>query len=188
LLVGESDSKNHFIEYTDMFCPYCAKFNLALHSADADFQQNFIAPKKMNLEIRLVSMLTDHENSDKGGSHAYCAARQGKFHEYYSRMIQKVNEQYFSKGIGAYHGAPDIPILPDSFFSDEYDKAGLDKDKMAECMKKGEGLKDLGEATATAVKKLPNGLPHFVFNTFTTSGFDGDYSRIKTMFKAGGVS
>jgi hypothetical protein len=188
LLVGDPTAQNHFIEYTDMFCPYCAKFNLALHGALADFEQNFITPKKMNLEIRLVSMLTDHENSDKGGAHSYCAARQNKFSEYYSAMVQKVNEQYFSKGIGAYHGAPDIPILPDSFFEDEYAKVGLDKQKMVECMQKGEGLSDLGIATATAQRKLPNGLPHFVFNNFTTSGFDGDYSRIKTMFKAGGVS
>ncbi|MDR2082149.1 MAG: DsbA family protein [Candidatus Ancillula trichonymphae] len=188
MLVGDPAAKNHFIEYTDMFCPYCAKFNLALHGSQADFEQNFITPKKMNLEIRLVSMLTDHENSDKGGAHAYCAARQNRFHKYYSAMIQKVNEQYFSKGIGAYHEAPDIPILPDSFFQDEYAKAGLDKQKMTECMQKGEGLSDLGIATATAQKKLPSGLPHFVFNTFTTSGFDGDYSRIKVMLKAGGVS
>ncbi|MDR1448098.1 MAG: DsbA family protein [Candidatus Ancillula sp.] len=189
MLIGDSTSKNHFIEYTDMFCPYCAKFNLALHSSQADFEQNYIQPKKMNLEIRLVSMLTDHENSDKGGAYTYCAAKENKFQEYYSAMIQKVNEQYFAKGIGAYHGAPDIPILPDSFFEDEYAKAGLDKQKMTECMQKGEGLNDLGVATATASRKLPNGLPHFVFNTFTTSGFDdGGYSRIKTMFKAGGVS
>jgi protein-disulfide isomerase len=188
LTFGNAAAKSHFIEYTDMFCPYCAKFNLALHGAFDEFKRDFLDTNKIQLEVRLVSLITDHENSDKGGSYAYCAAKQGKFKDFYPAMLEKINTEYFAKGIGSSHDAPDIPILEDSFFSDVAKDVGADMAKVESCMAKGEGKKSLGIATATAQRSLPSGVPYFIFNNYKTSGFEGDFSRIKQMFKAGGVS
>jgi protein-disulfide isomerase len=188
LTFGSASATNHFIEYTDMFCPYCAKFNLALHGSFEDFKRDYLDTNKVKLEVRLVSVLEDRDNSNKGGAYAYCAAKQGKFKDYYPAILEKINTEYFAKGIGAYHGAPDIPLLEDSFFSDVAEKVGLDMAKTKACVTDGEGDKELGIATATAQKSLPGGVPYFIFNSYKTSGFEGGWSRIQQMFKAGGVS
>jgi glutaredoxin len=188
MTLGKAEAENHFIEYTDPFCPYCAKFNRALHSNLSDFSKEYLDTGKIQFEVRLVSVLTDPENSNVAGAYAYCAAEQGKFWDFYPALLDQIDADYFSKGIGSYHGAPDIPFLENSFYDAIVTKAGLDSGKIGSCLASGTGERGLGVATQTAKQGMNSGVPLFIFNDFKTSGFEGDYSRIKQMIAAGGVS
>jgi protein-disulfide isomerase len=187
MTLGSDNAQNHFIEYTDMFCPYCAKFNLALHSNFDAFKRDYIDTGKIQFEVRLVSMITTHRNSDYGEQYAYCAAEQNKFWDYYPKQLKLIDDKYFSKGIGG-HGQPDIEDLPMSFFENVAKDSGVDMTKLKSCIDSGKGKSGVGVATATAQRKLPSGVPYFIFNDFTNSGFEGDYNTIKQMFTAGGVN
>jgi Protein-disulfide isomerase len=182
---GDPDNENYFVEYTDMFCPYCANFNRAM---GANFDRDYIETDKVFFEMRLTALIADHsENSQRGNETAYCAARQEKFWTYYDAVLEKLYEDYHSKGIGVSKVSPQIPKLDDSYYFDVASFVGLDVENMKKCLSDGDALKELATNTEKAARTLPSGVPHIVVNDYTSSGFDGDYSTIKMILKAGGV-
>jgi protein-disulfide isomerase len=183
---GNPENKNHFIEYTDMFCPYCAKFNRA---AGKEFEKDYIDTDKVYFELRLTDVISDHSaNSTRGGETGYCAAEQGKFWEYYDEILAKLKVDYHDKGIGVSKTSPEIPKLEDDYFLNAAHAAKLDVDKMKSCLADGSGLKELRKNTRKAEQALPSGVPFFIINKYTSSGFDGGYSTVKYMLKAGGIN
>jgi predicted DsbA family dithiol-disulfide isomerase len=60
-------------------------------------------------------------------------------------------------------------------------------DDFAACLGDHKTLAELNQNTARAAQMLPSGVPYFVFNDFTGSGFEGDWARVKVMFEAGGA-
>jgi protein-disulfide isomerase len=183
---GNPENPNHFIEYTDMFCPYCAKFNRALGK---DFEKDYIDNDKVFFELRLTDIIAEHSvNSTRGGETGYCAARQAKFWPYYDAILAKLKTDYHDKGIGVSKTSPKIPKLEDAYFLAAARTAKLDVEQLETCLATGEGLQELRANTTKAAQKLPSGVPFFVLNDYYSSGFEGDYNTIKLMLKAGGVN
>jgi protein-disulfide isomerase len=190
MLTGKTDAANKLVVYSDLFCPYCRKEADAIRNNKATFDSEYINNSKLNYEIRMTDILQSKsdDNSTRGGEMLYCAAEQGKFWDYYYDMLDKLNTEYFSKGIGAYHGAPEIPKLTDDFYLSQAEKTALDVPKMNSCLESGTGLSALRKSTNSARAILSAGLPAFyVNNKYITSGFDGDYSAIKQVLATGGV-
>ncbi|MDR3116623.1 MAG: DsbA family protein [Bifidobacteriaceae bacterium] len=190
MVLGNFDkTKNHFVEYSDPMCGYCGKFSLALIHNNAELHSKYIDNNKMSLEVRLTDMLQQEEkdNSKRAAEYAYCAADQNKFHDYYDAFMNQMDKDYFSRGIGAYHGAPEIPHLEDSYYDAVAQNSGVDQAKLSSCLSSGQGESAVLKATMSARKTATSGLPSFVFNSFTTSGFNGDWATIEKMFSAGGI-
>lgn len=186
-------AENHFIMYTDIFCPYCDKFSNALHANEEDFNQKYIEDKKVLFEVRVTDMnyKSGHSNNSlPAGEGAYCAAKQDKFWDYYKSILDKVFADYHSKGIGVDKTSPRIPDLEMSYFYDAAETAGVEMDSFKTCMENHETLDELDRATART-GAITNGVPYFVFNKYTTSGFAGnwdtilDYQQAKLLLDAG---
>jgi hypothetical protein len=191
MTMGDKDAAKHFVVYTDMFCPYCDKFSQLIAKNAKEFKKDYLDSKEVYFELRLTDMLKDSHsvNSERGGEAGYCAAAQGRdqFWNYYHAMLDKLDKDYHDKGIGVSKTSPEIPKLGDDYYFTAADTAGIDRGKLESCMKKNETLSELNANTA----KIPagaSGLPYFVFSGWTSSGFDGDWSTVKSMFKAGGAS
>lgn len=191
---GSSETGKHFIMYTDIFCPYCDKFSNALHANAEDFEENYINNGKVFFEVRItdINYLSGHSNnSQPGGESAYCAARQDKFWPYYEAILDKLYEDYHSKGIGVSATSEHIPDLELSYFQIAAETAELDMDSFNGCMENHETLEELDKHTTNAQKLIASGVPYFVFGDFKASGFDGnwdtdnDYKQAKLMLNAG---
>jgi protein-disulfide isomerase len=156
--------------------------------------------KKVFYELRMTDTLAmgndrPSANSTRGGEALYCAANQNKFWEYFYRMLEKIQSDYYDKGLGGYHGAPEIPIIDDSFFYDGAKDVGIDVAKLTSCISDGTGLKSLRQATDSALKwnrdsnGKAQGLPAiFVNNKFVTAGFgEGGYPDFRKTLVAAGI-
>jgi protein-disulfide isomerase len=185
MTLGNTDNKNHFIEYTDMFCPYCAKFN---HALGKDFERDYIETDKLFFELRLTDIISDHSvNSTRGGETGYCAAEQEKFWAYYDTILNNLKVDYHDKGIGVSKTSPKIPQLEDEYYLNAAREAKLDEEKFKTCLADGSGLKELRANTEKAAQLLPSGVPFFILNNYSSSGFEGNYDTVKRMIKAGGI-
>jgi hypothetical protein len=187
MTMGRSDAQNHFIVYTDMMCPYCDNFSRVIIENMDDFERDYLDTGKIYLEYRMTDIIADHSvNSERAGEAAYCAAGVEKFWPWYGGVLKKLWDDYHSEGIGTSKTAPKIPELPDEYWAQEIEGVSLGDD-FVECMDSHGALAELDRNTARAAKVLPNGVPYFVFNDFTSSGFDGNWDTVRAMFGAGGV-
>jgi protein-disulfide isomerase len=187
MTLGQSDAQNHFIVYTDMMCPYCDNFSRVIIDKMDELRRDYLDTGKIYLEYRMTDIIADHSvNSERAGEAAYCAATVGEFWSWYGGSLEKLWEDYHSKGIGTSKTAPKIPLLADEYWTEKLGDIDMGDD-FAKCMEDHSSLAELNRNTARAAKILPNGVPYFVFNDFTSSGFEGDWARVKAMFQAGGV-
>jgi hypothetical protein len=196
--MDKGDGGKKLVVYSDLYCPYCAKEANA--ARDAKFDKEYMDSGRLNYEIRVTDTLAmgsdrPSVNSTRGGEAIYCAADQGKFWEYYYKMLDKIKADYYDKGIGGYHGAPEIPKIDDSYYFDGAKDIGVDVAKMTKCMNDGTGLKKLRVATDSALRTnrnaqgKGNGLPAiFVDGKFVSAGFgEGGFEDFKKMLTAAGV-
>ncbi len=186
---GDKDAPNKFVYYTDIACPFCAKFHKA-SSPETDFDEDYIESGKVHMEIRVTDLLSsNNENSTRAGESAYCAADQDKFFDYYDTIVTKFDDDYFSKNIGTSPASPKIPKLEDDYYHDAAKTAGLNFDEFTECLDSGEKAKDVRDATNKTIPLLPygRGVPYFEVNDYKTSGFAGDYDTVKQLMMAGQV-
>lgn len=190
---GDRKTGTHYVMYTDVFCPYCDKFSNALHANAEEFAENFIDNGKVYYEVRVtdVNYHSGHsENSRPGGESAYCAAAQGKFWEYYRALLDRLYEDWHSKGIGVSRTSPEIPKLENDYFYKIGEVAGVDGGALASCLENHERLDELNQATSKA-GPIVTGVPYFVFGKYKASGFDGswdtnnDWRQAKLMLEAG---
>ena len=192
MTMGNREAENHFIEYTDAMCPYCTFFTLALHENEKDFKTNYLDTNKIYFELRLADILVDkNDNSHRANTASYCAAEGGKFWDFYVSLQDYLNETYWKhvdwSKVKQSNEKSDMEVIDDQVYLNIAFEAGLDRDEMLDCM---DNNKDVQSKLATATTKssvVVTGVPYFVFNEYRSSGFGGDYSTIKQMFKAGGA-
>ena len=127
MTLGDKETaKHHYVMYTDLFCPYCDKFSLAVKAHKDEFQKEYLEDKGVYFEIRMTRMnYVSHksENSKNAAEGSYCAAKQNKFWDFYYTMLDKLWADYFSKGIGVSKEAKEhIPELEMSYFNDAAEK------------------------------------------------------------------
>lgn len=192
MTMGNKTAENHFIEYTDAMCPYCSFFTLALHQNEEDFKQNYLDNNKIYFELRLADILANkNDNSHRANTASYCAADAGKFWDYYISLQNYLNETYWRhidwSTFRPSSDKSDMEVIDDKVYLDIASNVGLNKDDMLDCMNNNSDVKtNLAKATSKSTAVV-SGVPYFVFNNYRSSGFGGDYSTIKQMFKAGGA-
>lgn len=202
MTLGDAQTADHFFyDYTDIMCPYCDKFALAMDKHLDDFRKEYAEDKKVFYELRLTALLASFhpdevaivENSTNSASAGYCAAEQDKFWEWYGWILTKLNDDYFSKGIGASAAATQhIPQLDVKYFTEVGDTIdGLDSNRLYECVGSDNVRTVVKNNTSKAARIVKGGLPYYVFDSYVSPGFDGnwepdhDWENAKLMFDAG---
>ena len=202
MTIGDAKTAEHFFyDYTDIMCPYCDKFAIAMDKHMDDFKADYVDGQKVFYELRLTSLLSDFhpeesslvDNSTNSAMAGYCAADQGKFWEWYGWILDKLNEDFFSKGIGASSTATQrIPQLEQNYFTTVGDKIeGLDEEKLTQCVANNDMAATVENNTKRAAKIISGGLPYYVFDSYVSPGFDGnwevehDWKSAKALFDAG---
>lgn len=185
--IGDTNSTNHYVMYTDIMCPYCDVFSRAVMNHQDEFENDYINGKKILFEVRLTDMLyeTNGEKatSSRNGAEAiYCATAQDKFWDYYHASIQSLWDDYHSKGIGSNKTAPAITGMGREYWEKVAKKVSdLDLDQWKSCYENHDQLEKIKENTAKAAKQTDGGLPYFKFNKFTNGGFSDtwgwDYAK-----------
>ena len=57
MTLGDKETaKHHYVMYTDLFCPYCDKFSLAVKAHKDEFQKEYLEDKGVYFEIRMTRM------------------------------------------------------------------------------------------------------------------------------------
>ena len=190
MTTGPDEAKSHYIMYTDLMCPYCDVFSRAVTEHWDEFQ-DYLAEHKILFEVRMTDLIYEGHDSAQSrvaGEASYCAARQGKFWDFYHAALTSLWDDYHSKGIGSSKTAPPITDMPDDYWVQIGREAGLDSDgsAFADCVANHEALDELDNNTRRA-SLVSNGLPSFKFNKFTTSGFSEtwDWTYVQLMLDAG---
>ncbi|MCL2444668.1 DsbA family protein [Candidatus Saccharibacteria bacterium] len=176
---GNPENERHFIMYTDMFCPFCAQFNIATKGG---FEADFIETDKIFFEMRLTAPLGG-PNSIRGAESGYCAARQGQelFWVYFYEVLARVDTDFWSAG-------RPVPDLDDEYFLAAAETAGLDVELMIACLASGEELANVIANTERLQRAIPGaGVPYFQLGRWTSSGFSGDYAAVRRLMRAAGV-
>ena len=202
MTLGDKDEAEHmFYDYTDIMCPYCDKFALAMDEHLDDFKKEYVEEKKVFYELRLTHLLASFHpeeeglvsNSKNSAYAGYCASSQGKFWEWYGWILKKLNNDYFSKGIGDSSTAKErVPKLAADYFTGVGDKIdGLNEEELTKCLTEERTISAVKAYTQKAANAIQGGLPYYVFNSYVSPGFDGnwevehDWKSAKMLFDAG---
>lgn len=190
--MGELNSKNYYVFYTDLACPYCDVWSrLTIENKD-DFK-DYLEKNHILYEVRVTEFLYENSShrpdmsrwSAKG---TYCAAKQNKFWDYYEAGVKSLWEDYHSKGIGSSKDAPMISDMHETYWTETVaKKAGVNPDEFKDCYNSPDTLAAVQKNTEKAGRTVQSGLPFFVFNNWVQSGFDPswDYNYVKQYLSAG---
>lgn len=189
---GNKEAKNLYVMNTDLACPYCDVFSRLIMENQEDFDK-FIADNDILYEVRVTEFLYENgehkpDMSRWSAKGIHCATKQNKFWEYYKAGIKALWDDYHSKGIGVSKTAPKIEGMEETYWTQKVAKAaGVDNEEFQTCYKDEATLKAVQDKTAKMAKTVPSGLPYFVFNKWTQSGFDQswDYSYVKQYLESG---
>jgi len=188
MTLGNLDSPNVLVEYTDYFCSYCAEVHEAIENNN--FKKDYIDTDKVRLENRITIMLSKvSTNTEQGAEAAYCAADQNKYWEYSDDIISRIKTDYFDKGVGVKNVASPKKIdkLPVSYFTESAKTVGLNTETFEACVSSEAHKDEIEDNTQKAINLGVDGLPYLVINDYKASGFSGGYNGLLNVLKAGGV-
>ena len=177
----------HYVVYTDLMCPYCNYYAREIQENDAEFRQ-YLADNKIAYEVRVTDMLYESsgvEFSRPAAEGAYCAAREGKFWDYYHNALDHIFKDYYEKGVGYSKTAPMISDMTRDYWKGIGTEIGLGDDFVL-CFDTRDAVSEVQENTLRA-SSVAAGLPYFVFGKFSTGGFDPswDWATVKSMLDQG---
>lgn len=187
MVQGDLNAPNRMVEYTDYFCSFCAELHDAM---DDEFREKYIDSGKVSFENRIVNLLSEVSvNTPKGNRAAFCAADQDKYWQYSDKIIAKIQQDYFSKGIGVKNVAnpKKIPELENSFFVDIAKEVGMEQDKFASCIDSDKHDAEIERNSQKAISLGVTGLPSITVNAYTASGFGGSKDDLEMIMRAGEV-
>lgn len=188
MTLGEVETATrHYIVYTDLMCPYCNYYAKQIKDNDAEFRE-FLADHKILYEVRVTDMLYEGSGVDlsrPAAEGAYCAAREGKFWDYYHLALDSLFTDYYSRGIGSSKTAPKISDMTRDYWLNLGEKIGLG-DTFKTCYESRDVVSEVAENTRKSASTA-SGLPYFVFGRFSTGGFDPtwEWDEVKAMLSAG---
>ena len=190
-VMGDVNSTNHYIMYTDIMCPYCDVFSREIMNHEDEFKRDYIEGENIAFEVRMTDFLYEYgagasESSKNGAEAIYCATEQDRFWDYYHASLKSLWDDYHSKGIGSSKTAPAITGMGREYWTKIADKLKL-SDSWKSCYDNHEMLEKVKENTAKAAKIVGGGVPYFKFNKFTNGGFDDKWGwdRVKMFLDAG---
>lgn len=187
MTVGNMDAKNYFIIYSDIACPYCLAFENAIIEHEDEFKE-YIEKNDILVEVRLSDFMYEYGQSQSIQSRysaeaIYCAKNEGKFWDYYNKLIVKVWNGWFKEaGKSAF---VDFNKIEKEYYIKLGKEVGLGE-TFETCVENEEPLADIVK-NAQRMTKLVDGMPHFKFNNYTPSGFDLNWGweYVKLFFDAG---
>lgn len=189
MVMGSSDAPNKMVQYTDYFCSFCAQVHEAMGE---EFKEKYIDSGVLSFEARVVDLLKELSvNTPKGNQAAFCAADQDKYWEYSDEIIAKIDEDYFSKGIGVKNVANPvkIPKLEDEYFLEPAIAVEMDEVEFSSCINNNIHQEVISRNSEMAIGLGVTGLPGIVVNNYTASGFGGGgFAELELVLEAGGVS
>lgn len=174
--VGKMDAKHYFVFYTDLACPYCSAFSLAVMDNKDEFMRDYIEGKDILYEVRVTDFLYEFgehkpEMSRQSAEAVYCATNENKFWDYYYTALDKLYNDYYSQGVGVSKTAPAIADMTSEYWLNIGKEIGL-SEEFESCYTEHKMLSKVQENTAKAAQYVQGGLPYFKFDKFTTGGFD----------------
>lgn len=177
----------HYVIYTDLMCPYCNYYAKTVADNDEKLKA-YLEEHHIAYEVRMTDMLYESsgvELSLPAGEAAYCAAREGRFFDFYHLALESLFDDYYARGIGNSKTAPKIDDITDDYWLAMGDQLGLGE-SFANCFKNGETYQELRENTYRAAVNT-TGLPYFAFGKYVTGGFDSTWgwNEVETMLNAG---
>ncbi len=175
MTVGDAESSNYYVMYTDLMCPYCDFFSRAVMDNWDKFTA-YLEEHKILFEVRLTDYLyvaSGSQYSRDAAEAVYCAKREDKFWDYYHAALKALWDDYHSKGIGDSKTSPAIKDLPGDYWLKIGHKVGLGE-QFDQCISGHETQEELETNTAKALQ-VAEGMPYFKFNDFTTAGFDSSW-------------
>jgi len=201
MTLGDREKAEYvFYDYTDIMCPYCNKFALAMDAHLDEFKKDYVEDQKVYYELRLTDLLSYYHpeseetvsNSHNSARAGYCAAKENKFWEYYGWLLNKLSADYYVYDIGTAPGKESIPKLETTYFTEVGDDIeGLSSETMADCIGSDEIIAKVNKYTNRARNIVKSGLPYYVFGGYTAPGFDGnwdiehDWKQARLLFDAG---
>lgn len=174
--VGKMDAKHYFVFYTDLACPYCSAFSLAVLDNKDEFMRDYIEGKDILYEVRVTDFLYEFgehkpEMSRQSAEAVYCATNENKFWDYYYAALDRLYNDYYSEGVGISKTAPAITDMTSDYWLNIGKEIGL-SEEFESCYSEHKMLSKVQENTAKAAQIVQGGLPYFKFDKFTTGGFD----------------
>lgn len=188
MMIGSAEAENTFVRYTDYFCSFCAELHEQI--ASDKFRKEYIDSGKLKYETRIITVLKDMvPNTEQGAEAGHCAADQGKFQEFSDHIVPRIKKDYFDKGIGVKNVANPVTIekLPIDYFQESAQAVDLDVDKFTTCVENETHKDEIAQHTKRAINLGVTGLPYTVVNATASSGFQGGWSGLEMLLKAGGV-
>jgi protein-disulfide isomerase len=150
--LGVKDAPVTIIEYTDLQCPFCARFSTQTFP---ELQKKYIDTGKVRFVARDLP-LTFHAQAVPAAVAARCAGDQGKYWEYRERLFAGQKE------------------LSDTLYDKLATEMNLDAKKFAACRASPQ-YKTAAEADRTAANAMGiTGTPTFLVGTVTNGTFSGE--------------
>ncbi len=162
--IGSLEAKNHYVLYTDIMCPYCAVLGQTIIHNQDEFNQ-WLADNDVLWEVRVTDYLYEYSDFDYSRPAAeaiYCAKNEDKFWDYYTTALEKLYQDYQSKGIAVSKTAQQIKNLPDNYWQKIGESVGLGDD-FKTCLDTHATANEVEETTAKASKVI-SGLPSVFYN------------------------
>lgn len=166
--------KRHYIMYTDLMCPYCDVFTRATMAYPEEFA-NYLEENDILFEVRLSNFLYYNgvEYSEVAAEAATCATKEDKFWDFYHAAVQKLWDDYHSKGIGDTKTSPAITDMTEDWWLAIGSDLGLGT-TWEKCVKNSEAEEDLYDTMLKIEKAGVTGLPYFSFNGVIYGGLPGE--------------
>lgn len=170
--IGNLDAKNYFVVYSDLMCPYCIAFENAILEHEEEFKK-YLEENDILYEVRLSDFLYEYGEARAIGSRhsalaTYCAKKEGKFWDYYNLAVTRAWNDYFKiLGKSAFSRLNSAGV---NFWIDLGKEVGMGED-FENCIENEEPLAQIKENAEKTVK-FANGMPYFVFNSYSPPGFD----------------
>ena len=171
--VGSMDAENYFIIYTDLVCPYCISFENAILENEEEFKE-YIEKNDVLVEVKMTDFLYEFGeakaiNSRYSAEAAYCAKNEGKFWDYYANAVKTIWRDFFEgQGKAGFMG---LNSKDKDYWIELGKEVGLG-DSFESCVKNNDTIEEVIENTGKVAKAIDGGMPSFLFNKYSFSGFD----------------
>ena len=190
--LGDAETaERHYVMYTDLMCPYCDAFSRVVKENLEEFKRDYIEGQKILFEMRVTDFLYEFgahktEYSRQSAEAIYCATAEDKFWDYYYAALDRLWEDFHSRGIGVSKTSPEITGIGDAYWLEIGKNAGL-SGEFKSCYLEHKELGNVEANTEKTYKSVDGGMPYFQFGNFKTSGFDQNWGweQAKEMLDAG---
>lgn len=155
-ILGDKNAPITIVEYSDLQCPYCAKFHQTMNRIVRDF------PEQVRWVYRHFP-LSSHPYAKKSALASECAGDQGKFWEYANTLFENQAR------------------INNDFIREAAQNLKLDMDKFDECLEEEKYLDKVNNDFAEGKKAGVSGTPTSFINGKRINGGAIPYDQLKNL-------